>query len=188
MLSWELWSNCSNLSKSMHMAILNSFCLNLLLESHRDLLIVSQLLRPIIIHVLLQLGDVKVFMHSCDLPVQLTSVSILKSSSCGANLEVSQCFHLWVPWCIPISCFEYINLMISWLAKVPSSRKSYRIKSGVSKALSLATGMVPVLLLCVEICLWLELLEQAEVQFFSSSVHSVEKTDKEVRVCRKGSD
>lgn len=57
------------------MAILNSFCLNLLLESHRDLLIASQLLRPIIIHVLLQLGDVKVFMHSCDLPVQLTSAS-----------------------------------------------------------------------------------------------------------------
>jgi hypothetical protein len=73
--------------------------------------------------------------------------------------------------------------MISWLAKVPSSQKSYRIKSGVSKELSLATGMVPVLLLCVEICLRLELLEQAEAQFFSSSVHFVEKA--EVRVCRK---
>ncbi len=91
---WSFGQIVQNLSKSMHMAILNSFCLDLLLESHRDLLIASQLLRPIIVHVLLQLGDVKVFMHSCDLPVQLTSVSILKSSSCGANFEVSQCFHL----------------------------------------------------------------------------------------------
>ncbi len=60
------------------MAIPNSFCLNPLLESHRDLSIASQLLRPFLKHVLLQLGDVKVFMHSCDLHVQLT---VLASSN-----------------------------------------------------------------------------------------------------------
>ncbi|CAK9278843.1 unnamed protein product [Sphagnum jensenii] len=66
--------------------------------------------------------------------------------------------------CIPL-VLNIANLMISWLPEeIPSFHKSLRMKTAAfSEAMSLATGAVLVLPTCVEVCLRLELLEEADV-------------------------